>query len=130
MKLNEVTKRNVEVMAKELDTLLDKTMDEIRPYALKVGLNYSKEQLLLEARATMLINAISALGAYLESDSLTPQKFEDIIKAEGDDPKKLSESYRQDIAKFHMIHKLDMEAFERALAHMVTDSLMNEIFKK
>ena len=42
MKLNEVTKRNVEVMAKELDTLLDKTMDEIRPYALKVGLNYSK----------------------------------------------------------------------------------------
>ena len=130
MKLNEVTKRNVEVMAKELDTLLDKTMDEIRPYALKVGLNYSKEQLLLEARATMLINAISALGAYLESDSLTPQKFEDIIKAEGDDPKKLSESYRQDIAKFHMIRKLDMEAFERALAHMVTDSLMNEIFKK
>ena len=54
-KMNEVTKSNVEVMVNQLHKALAETMAQVKPIAKEENFGYSKEQLVLEGRASMLV---------------------------------------------------------------------------
>lgn len=123
-KMNEVTKSNVEVMVNQLHKALAETMAQVKPLAIEEDFKYSKEQLVLEGRASMLATALNALQSFLETSEMSPTKYEELIKGMGKDPQKMSTIYRGEVSEYFLLN-MDEEECVEALSKTIAKAILS-----
>lgn len=123
-KMNEVTKSNVEVMVNQLHKALAETMEQVKPIAKEENFGYSKEQLVLEGRASMLVTALNALQSFLETSEMSPTKYEELIKGMGKKPQDMSMIYRKEITEYFLM-SMDEEECVEALSKVIAKAILS-----
>lgn len=126
--IDKVTKSNMEVIVEQLQKMLDQTIDTAEPLFKEAKGGYTPEQLVLESRMLMLVEALTSLRAFLESDCLTPDNIEKEFKDVGIDPREHSRQARNTIMAYnHTLMKKENPEITMFMDGLV-ETLLKEIF--
>lgn len=123
-KMDEVVKRNIEAMIDPIEKALLETFNQLRSLAIEQDFKYSKEQLILEGRCAMLITALTSLKSFLETNGVSSDEYEDILKSMGREPKQVSKVYRREITEY-FLHSLGSDEHMELLSKVLLHHILN-----
>lgn len=99
MKMDKVTESNAKVICEQIAQMMEEVRKNLSPIVTE---KYSKEQFLLEDRMAMLIEALIAMEAFVETADMTPEEHEAVLIEIGGNPKEASELARKSIVEYNL----------------------------
>ena len=101
--MEKVTVSNIEVIVEEIDKVIKELQIKIAPKVLAVKGEQTDELCFKEHQISFLVNANSALRAFLETTKMTTESYVKTMKEENIDIKEYNTQARHEIMEYHSL---------------------------